>query len=155
MLDRLSPACYTYIIKGREIRPMNADRDLLSFFYVGKNGVEEEYLTPKIGETKQTPNKRESHIRSHCPEDKHFQMLGVLVMVNATKAERQFVESYVRMKMEKYGKNIKNDHFLVRARAKKYRESQYIAFAILALCYAVECCEKEHFPYIKKIFKNF
>lgn len=134
---------------------MITERDPISFFYVGKNGIEDKYLTPKIGETKQLLEKRARDIRAHDNEDKHFQMLGALIMINATQAERRLVESYVRVKMEKYGKNIKNDHFLVRARAKKYREAQYIAFAILALCYAAECCEKEHFPYIKKFYKNF
>ena len=135
---------------------MKTERTLFSYFYVGKNGIEEKYLMPKIGETKQELKKRETDIRAHHAEDKNFQMLGALVILNATQAERRLVESYVRVKMEKYGKNIKNDHFLIRARAKKYRELQYVAFAIIALCYAVECCEKEHFPYIKKIFsKNF
>lgn len=131
---------------------MKTERDLISFFYVGKNGIEDKYLMPKIGETKQALKNREKDIRAHSEEDKNFQMIGALMMINATKAERRLVESYVRVKMEKYGKNIKNDHFLIRARAKKYREVQYIAFAVLALYYAMECCEKEHFPYIKKIF---
>lgn len=134
---------------------MTTERDLISFFYVGENGIEEKYLTPKIGETKQSPKKRERDIRAHHVEDKDFQMLGALAMIDATRAERCLVESYVRVKMEKYGKNIKNDHFLVRARAKKYRKAQYLAFAIMALGYAIECCEREHFPYIKKIFWNF
>lgn len=129
---------------------MKPERDLFSFFYVGKNEIEGKYLMPKIGETKQLLKKREKDIRAHSPEDKNFRMIGAVVMLNATKAERRLVESYVRVKMEQYGKNIKNDHFLIRARAKKYHEVQYMAFAILALCYAVECCEKEHFPYIKK-----
>lgn len=135
---------------------MMTERDQFSFFYVGKNGTEGKYLLPKIGETKQVLKNREKDIRAHHKEDKNFEMLGALILINATKAERRLVESYVRVRMEKYGKNIKNDHFLIRARAKKYREAQYIAFAVLALCYAVECCEREHFPYIKKVFsKNF
>ena len=133
---------------------MKTERDLMSYFYVGKNEVVEKYLMPKIGETKQAPKKRAKDIRSHQKEDKHFQMLGALMMIGATQAERRLVESYVRVKMEKYGKNIKNDHFLIRARAKKYHDAQYLAFAIIAFGYAVECCEKEHFPYIKKIFWN-
>jgi uncharacterized protein with von Willebrand factor type A (vWA) domain len=128
---------------------MKAERDLISFFYVGKNETEGKYLMPKIGETKQKLKKRERDIRSHHAEDKNFRMLGALTMINATQAERRLVESYVRVKMEQYGKNIKNDHFLIRARAKKYREGQYTAFAIIALGYAVECCEKEHFLYLK------
>ena len=131
---------------------MKAERDLISFFYVGKNGTEGKYLMPKIGETKQALQKRARDIRAHHEEDKNFQMLGALMMINATQAERRLVESYVRVKMEKYGKNIKNDHFLIPARAKKYRELQYILFAVGALYYAIECCEREHFPYIKKIF---
>lgn len=131
---------------------MKTERDLISFFYVGKNGIEGKYLMPKIGETKQSLKNRAKDIRCRCEEDKHFEMLGALMMINATQAERRLVESYVRVKMEKYGKNIKNDHFLIRARAKKDREAQYFVFAVIALCYAIECCEKYHFPYVKKIF---
>ncbi len=130
---------------------METERDLISFVYAGKNGIKGKYLTPKIGETKQKLKNREKDIRAHSAEDKEFRMVGAIAMINATQAERRLVESYVRVKVEKFGKNIKNDHFLIRAGAKKYREMQYNAFAIVALCYAMECCEKEHFPYIKKI----
>jgi len=131
---------------------MQIERDEMSFFYVGKNDPIGKYLIPKIGETKQELKKRENDIRAHYVEDKNFRMVGAIMMLNATQAERRLVESYVRVRMEKYGKNIKNDHFLIRARAKKYHDVQYVAFALLALAYAVECCEKEHFPYLKKIF---
>lgn len=127
---------------------MKAERDLISFFYVGKNETDGKYLMPKIGETKQTLQKRARDIRAHHAEDKNFEMLGALVMINATQAERRLVESYVRVKMEKYGKNIKNDHFLIRARAKKYHNAQYMAFALIALGYAIDCCEREHYAYL-------
>lgn len=133
---------------------MTNERDLISFFYVGKNGIDDKYLMPKIGETKQLLKNRERDIRAHHAEDKNFCMIGALMLINATQAERRYIESYVRFKMEKYGKNIKNDHFLIRARAKKYREMQYVAFAIVALSYAIECCEKEHFLYVKKVFTS-
>ena len=79
-------------------------------------------------------------------------MLGCLVLFSATKAEREHIESEVRYHMEQYGKNIKNDHFLVKAKAKKYHDAQCMAFALIALGYAMDCCEREHFPYVVKIF---
>lgn len=131
---------------------MNAERDLVSYFYVGRNENVKDYLMPKIGETKQELKKRAKDIRAHEEDDKHFKMLGCLILFNATQAERRLIESDVRVRMEKYGKNVKNDHFLIKAKAKKYRDAQYMAFALIALGYAMDCCEREHFPYIVKIF---
>ena len=129
------------------------ERDLISFFYVGRNENDDKYLVPKIGETKQRLKNREKDIRNHGY--KNFKMLGCLMLINATAAERKHIESEVRVKMEKYGKNIKNDHFLVRAsRAKKYRNAQYTAFALIALGYAIDCCEREHYPYVFKFFEE-
>jgi len=54
--------------------------------------------------------------------------------------------------MEKYGKNIKNDHFLVKAKAKKYHDAQYLAFALIALGYAIDCCRREGYLYVVKFF---
>jgi len=129
---------------------MKAERDLVSFFYVGRNDNEGEYIIPKIGQTKQALKDRAKDIRAKGYHS--YKMLGCLILFGATKAEREHIESEVRYHMEKYGKNIKNDHFLVKAKAKKYRDAQYMAFALVALGYAVDCCEREHFPYLLKVF---
>lgn len=121
----------------------------ISFFYVGRNGNYNDYIMPKIGETGRKLSDREGEIRS---EYEDFEMLGCLMLFNVTQAQRRHVESEVRAKMEKYGKNIKNDHFLVPARAKKYRDLQYNAFAWIALAYAIDCCRREGYAYTLKIF---
>ena len=121
----------------------------LSFFYIGRNGNYNDYIMPKIGETGRTPAERAKEIRA---EYKDFRMMCGLALFNVTQAQRRHIESEVRAKMEKYGKNIKNDHFLVPARAKKYRDAQYIAFAMIALGYAVDCCRREGYAYIVKTF---
>lgn len=129
---------------------METERSLWSFFYVGRNENGKDYLMPKIGQTKQALKDRQKDIRSQGHP--HFKMLGCLALLGATKAEREHVESEVRFHMEKYGQNIKNDHFLIKAKAKKYQDAQYMAFALVALGYAIDCCEREHFPYMLKIF---
>ena len=129
---------------------MKSERDLISFFYVGRNENFRDYLMPKIGESKQKLNERAREIRKDG--DRNFQMMGCIVLIGAPKAERKYIESYVRMKMEKYGKNIKNDHFLIRAKAKKYCDAQYMAFALVALGHAMDICKREHFLYTLKIF---
>lgn len=131
---------------------MKTIRDPLGFVYVGRNDYARDYIRPKIGQTKQELNARESAIRSHDKNDRHFKMLGCLELKNTTKAEREHIESEVRYHMEKFGRNIKNDHFLIRAKAKKYQDVQYYAFALVALCYAMDCCEREGFKYKLKIF---
>ena len=123
--------------------------NFISFFYVGRNENARDYLMPKIGETVNL-KKRESNIRTDGHSN--YKMLGCLILLDATQAVRRHIESEVRVKMEKYGKNVKNDHFLVKAKAKKYQDAQYMAFALIALGYAMDCCEREHYPYIVKIF---
>lgn len=120
----------------------------LSFFYVGKRGNYIDFLVPKIGETRRTLQERANEIRK---EYKDYQMLGCLILLDVTQAQRRHIESEVRAKMEKYGKNIKNDYFLIPSRAKKYRNAQYAAFALIALGYAVDCCRREGYRYIVKI----
>lgn len=121
----------------------------ISFFYVGRNGNYDDYLLPKIGETGRKLAERESEIRATY---KDFRMLGCLMLFNVTQAQRRHIEGEVRAKMEKHGKHIKNDHFLVAARAKKYRDLQYNAFARIALGYAIDCCRREGYAYALKLF---
>jgi hypothetical protein len=127
-----------------------SERDLMSFVYVGRNENWDDFLIPKIGETMQTLNDRRSGIRRDG--DPNFEFMGCLILFNLTAAERKYIESYVRLKMEKYAINIKNDHFLIPAMAPKYRDLQYRAFASVALAYAVDCCEQNKFAYILKFF---
>ena len=121
----------------------------VSFFYVGRRNNYHDYIMPKIGETGRTLPERAKEIRK---EYEDFKMLGCLILLNVTKAQRLHIESEVRAKMEKYGKNIKNDYFLVRTRAKKYRDLQYASFALIALGYAIDCCRREGYHYLVKIF---
>lgn len=129
---------------------MKTIRDKVSYFYVGEAENVRDYLMLKIGETTQTCKKRAKDIRAKGY--RNFQMLGCLKLKNVTKAERRLIESDVRVRMEKYGKNIKNDFFMVKAKAKKYQNLQYIAFALVALEYAVACCKREGFKYEVKFF---
>ena len=130
---------------------MKSTRDKISHFYVGRTDYSTKYIMPKIGETKQTVKARAQWLRSHIKVDAKFEVLGYLVLKNVTKAERQLVESVVRVAMEKYGKNIKNDHFLIRAKVKKYQDAQYMAFALVALCHAMDFCDKMGYKYDLKI----
>lgn len=122
----------------------------MSYFYVGRNENFDDHLMPKLGETGRTLEERAIEIRSDGY--RHFEMMGCLALINATQAQRRHIESEVRAKMEKYGKNVKNDHFLIRAKAKKYRDAQYKAFALIALGYAIDCCKREGYTYMLKIF---
>lgn len=120
----------------------------ISFFYVGRRGNYDDFIVPKIGETGRTLPERAKEIRKEYDD---FKMLGCLVLFDVTQAQRRHIESEVRAKMEKYGKNIKNDYFLVPARAKKYRNLQYASFALIALGYAIDCCRREGYHYLLQI----
>ena len=130
---------------------MKSVRDKISHFYVGRNDYGTKYIMPKIGETKQTVKARVQWLHSHIKVDKNFEVLGYLVLKNVTKAERKLVESTVRVAMEKYGRNVMDDHFLIRAKAKKHQDAQYAAFALVALCYAMDFCDEKGYKYELKI----
>lgn len=115
----------------------------ISAFYVGKDNNRRTQGTPKVGETAQKPQDRERQIRK---KEKGFQMIACLYLFFVTKAQRRYIESYVRMKMEKYCTNIGDDHFRFTLR-KEIKDIQYRAFAIIAMSYAIECCEKENIKY--------
>ena len=91
----------------------------------------------KIGETeKQTPAARWATIRHYD----HFQGLAYLVLKGETKSERLFVESYVRMKFEKFYKQTQNDHFLYTIeKGRKYEQANEMSEQAIAL--AIEACE--------------
>ena len=100
----------------------------------------------KIGETQdKTPAARLSAIR----QTDSFQCLGYLLLKNETLAERRYVESYVRMMMEKTHPEltqVQNDHFTYTIDpTRKYEQAQ--AYAETALRYAMQCCDENKISY--------
>lgn len=106
----------------------------------------------KIGESSyKTPAKRYSQIR----QTDHFQGLGYLTFTDDTKAQRLFVESYVRMKLSTKYEHTQNDHFLYNIeKGRKYEQAQEMAEE--ALNYAEEACKIANISYKrgKKTFKR-
>lgn len=125
-------------------------------FYTGfdyKNRVNGYF---KIGETGgKTPAARLAQIR----RDDCFQCLGYIILKNETKAERLFVESYVRMMVERRLPELthtQNDHYLYRIESKERKYAQAQEFANAALAIAIEACEFAHINYEigKKVYKR-
>lgn len=112
--------------------------DLVSIFYVGATNT-----LSKIGETSQRMQAREYQL---AKKEKGYHMLACLYLFRLSRAERRYIESYVRMKMENYAKNVQNDHFKFKM-TKQTREIQQRAFAVVAMGYAIECCIKNNFNY--------
>ena len=112
-------------------------------FYVGYNNRALTKGSLKIGESNhQTPRKRISNIKSK----ESFEGIGFLVLINETKAERLFVESYVRMYLERVHDLIhkQNDHFNYEIGKRcSYAKNYKIAkeFSELALAYGEKACE--------------
>ena len=125
-------------------------------FYTGfdyKNRVNGYF---KIGETSgKTPAARLATIRqTDC-----FQCLGYLLLKNETKAERLYVESYVRMMVERKCPALthtQNDHYLYRIESKERKYAQAQEFADFALSLAKEACEMVGITYEvgKKVYKR-
>ena len=93
----------------------------------------------KIGESeKPTPAARLSSIRS----TDSFQCLGWIHLINESKAERLYVEAYVRMMMEKHPDltHTQNDHYLYNIKSKEEKYSQAQSYADLAISYAINAC---------------
>lgn len=125
-------------------------------FYTGfdyKNRVNGYF---KIGETGgKTPAARLTQIRkTDC-----FQCLGYLILKDESKAERLFIESYVRMMLERRCTKLEhtqNDHYLYRIESKERKYEQAQEFADLALSIAKEACELAQIKYEvgKKVYKR-
>lgn len=124
------------IIKKR----LGRESDIMGCIYAGfdyKNRVNGYF---KIGESgKPTPAQRLQQIRrTDC-----FQCLAYLLLKNDSKAERLFVESYVRMKLEqRFAEltHVQNDHFTYQIKSKqKYEQAQQ--FADMAITFAQEACQ--------------
>lgn len=101
----------------------------------------------KIGETGgKTPAARLAQIRqTDC-----FQCLGYLILKGETRSERLFVESYVRMKMERHFselEQVQNDHYTYTIESKERKYAQAQEFADMALAYAITACELEGIQY--------
>lgn len=116
-------------------------------FYTGfdyKNRVNGYF---KIGESgKKTPAQRLSVIR--CNDS--FECLGYLCLEGETKAERLFIESYARMKLDQTFSelfHIQTDHFgyIIESNERKYPQAQ--AFADAAIKFAIEACEFTNVKY--------
>lgn len=106
----------------------------------------------KIGESgEKTPAKRLAKIR----QGDAFQCLGYLLFTDDTKAQRLFVEGYVRLKMAEHYGHVQNDHFIYAIeQGNKYGQAQ--AMAQEALSYAEEACKEAHvqYKYGTKVYKR-
>jgi hypothetical protein len=110
----------------------------MGYFYIGYNFTSKNEGYCKIGETGR-PN-----LFSRIKELEHienFNLLGYIYLPNSTKAQRLFVESYVRMKIEQndniFFQHCKLDHFYFTLN----NGDMLTAFKIKALAYALEACE--------------
>ena len=114
----------------------------MGYFYIGfdyknrKNGIF------KIGQTINLAS-RLSNIRHFD----NFQCLGYLELPEATKSEMLFIESCVRLDLERIGfTQTQNDHFLYRIeQGKKYEQAAEIAQ--ITLKFAIEACQIKKIPY--------
>lgn len=109
-------------------------------FYAGfdyKNRINGYFKTGETG--KPTPAARLAQIRQYDS----FECLGYIIIKGETKSERLFIESYVRMKMERLPEltHTQNDHFLYQIESKERKYEQAQEFAEMALSFAVEACE--------------
>lgn len=109
-------------------------------FYVGFDYKNRKNGYFKIGETsKSNPANRLANIR----RTDSFQCLGYISFEEDTKADRLYIESYVRMKLARVEKmeNVQNDHFLYDIQqGHKYEQAN--AIAEKALQYAIDACEE-------------
>lgn len=100
----------------------------------------------KIGETGYgSPARRFATIRQYDS----FQCLGYIVLIDETKAQRLFVESYVRMMMEQVDglTQVQNDHFTYQIENKETKYEQAQNFANLAIAYAEQACKIANIDY--------
>ena len=110
----------------------------MGFFYIGRDTSKRKYGYIKIGETNRKLAQREKEIK----RQESFKVLGYVLLFNETRAQRLYIESYVRMKLEQEREltHVKNDHFLYDIK-KGCKEKQTTHFLHLALDYAIEACQ--------------
>lgn len=116
-------------------------------FYTGFNYKQRVNGYFKIGESgKDTPAQRLSQLR----QNESFECLGYLLLNNDTKADRLFIESYVRMKMEHYYlelTQVRNDYFAYTIKSADTKYTQAQKFANTALNFAIEACKMTNVKY--------
>lgn len=119
----------------------------MGVFYAGFDYKNRKNGYFKIGETSgSTPAQRLSQIR----RIDSFQCLGYIILINETKPQRLYVESYVRMKLPQECPELQptqNDHYFYSILSKDTKYSQAQHFADVALKLAIEACEKENISY--------
>ena len=111
---------------------------MIGWFYVGYDFLNRVHGYFKIGESgKQYLSTRLGQIR----QNDAFECLGFLKLFNVTDAERWFIESSVRLAMERAGfTHTQKDHFLYTIeKGRKVEQAQEIAEQ--ALTFAIGACE--------------
>ena len=112
------------------------------FFYTGVKAPSRKYGRGKIGTTEKSRlNDRISGIKN---KEKDFELCAFLRIENCTKAQLEYVESYVRMKLETIYQHVQNDHFEFEMTSKA---EGYNTFVNTALEYAIEACNLQSFQY--------
>lgn len=119
---------------------------MIGWFYVGYDFLNRVHGYFKIGETgEKYLSTRLGHIR----KTDAFECLGFLKLFDVTDSERWFIESFVRLMMERVGFiQTQKDHFLYNIK-KGEKEAQAKAIAELALLFAMCACKLINVKYEK------
>ena len=136
-----------FISLGKRVKallPLTKKEKKMGYFYIGYNFTNKNEGYCKIGETGR------ANLFSRVKELEHienFSLLEYIYLPNATKAQRLFVESYVRRKIEQndhiFFQHCKLDHFYFNL----INGDMLTTFKIKALAYALEACELAKIKY--------
>ena len=85
-----------------------------------------------------------SVVVQYVRKEKDFVLCSFLRIEDCTKAELEYVEAYVRMKLERIYQHTQNDHFEFEMKGKA---EAYNTFINTALNYGIEICNREGFKY--------
>jgi len=114
--------------------------------YVGTDISKKKNMDSKVGYTSYSLKERENKIRR---DNKHprpnYRMIGCLVLHDITEAQLKHIESEVHVRMEKYAVRHGNDYFTYRANTTA--EIATKTFAVIALGYAIDCCNREGYSF--------
>lgn len=119
----------------------------MGWFYTGFDFLNRKNGYFKIGES------GEKYLSTRLAQIRHydaFECLGFLKLINDTKSERLYVESYVRMMMEREEglTQVQNDHFAyVIRKGEKHTQAQ--EYANKALAYAKAACAFAGIEYVE------
>ena len=128
-------------MKAHEIHPYG-------FVYTGIADITTPKITSKIGFCAQELKAREYQIRTNQKEPHpNYKMIGYLTLYNTTDAQLEHVEGEIRAKMEKYANHVGHDYFTYKAKKGISKKMAYKAFAVIAMAYGIECCEREGYEY--------